>query len=120
MLIHNRFTQLTTILGLGIALTLVTAIGQSTLAQSNNPANEGYQSNEENPFSGSGNGGFNPLELIHRANLSNGRSVDEFNQDSENNIKNSASEFKRLQQERLLQQQSGSTPEKPIPNNPSN
>ncbi|AFZ35396.1 hypothetical protein Sta7437_1838 [Stanieria cyanosphaera PCC 7437] len=118
MLIPNKLTQLTTILGLGISLTLVTAIAQSSLAQSNNPANEGYQSNEESPFLGSGNGGFNPLELIHRANLSNGRSLNEFNQDSENNIKNSASEFKRLQQERLLQQQqSESTPEKPMPSN---
>lgn len=112
MLIHNKFTQLTTIVGLGITLTLMSTIGQFSLAQTKDSANDGYQSNEENPFSGSGNGGFNPLELMHRANLSNGRSIDEFNQDSENNIKNSASEFKRLQQERMLQQQS--LPQQPV------
>jgi hypothetical protein len=120
MFIKNQLNQLTTILGLGITLTLIAGIKTSTLAQSKDPANQGYQSNEEDSFFGSGsNNGFNPLDLIHRANQSNGRSIDEFSQDSETNIKDSASEFKRLQQERLSQQQqSESTPDKPVTDNP--
>ena len=51
---------------------------------------------------------FNPLDLIHRANLSTGRSTEEFSQESQQNLNNAADEFKRQQQERLNQQSSPS------------
>ncbi|MBR8829434.1 MAG: hypothetical protein DSM107014_16315 [Gomphosphaeria aponina SAG 52.96 = DSM 107014] len=103
-------------LSLGTVLTILASLGQFTLAQSVNQQ-DNYQSNEVDSFSGSslGNGSLNPLDLIHRANLSNGRSVDEFTQDSSANINDAATEFKRKQQEQLQNQQqqpaSLSTPE---------
>jgi hypothetical protein len=113
----NYFFQLTITLSLGFTLALVSGFGQSSLAEYKTPENDGYQSNEQDSFYGSGGTGFNPLELIHRANLNNGRSLEEFNSDSQLHLENSASEFKRLQQERLLQQQQQSIPESNPVNN---
>ena len=47
----------------------------------------------------------NPLDLMHRAQQLNGRSAAEFNQESQVQINNSANDFKRLQQQRILEQQ---------------
>jgi hypothetical protein len=95
--------RLTSTISLGVVLTIIFGISESTLAQYKAPENDGYQSNEQDPLYGTGGTNFNPLELIHRANLNNGRSIEEFNTESEANIQNSADEFKRLQQERILQ-----------------
>jgi len=92
------------------ALTFVACLAQLTLAQSLNEQ-DNFQSNEVDSFGGStfGGGSLNPLDLIHRANLSNGRSVDEFNQDSSENLNDAATDFKRKQQEMLLNQQEEQT-----------
>ena len=75
-----------------------------------NPNNPSYQPNEYGSGSMGANGaGFDPFQLIHRANLSNSRNMEEFNQDSQTNIQNAAENFKRQQQEMLLNQQSESS-----------
>lgn len=91
-----------TITAIGIACTFLVT---PTLAQNRDAEGGAYQSNEENPMSGT-LGGIDPIDLIHNANLSTGRNAEEFNQDSRLQIQNSAEEFRRLQQERMLQQNS--------------
>ncbi|GAB4530792.1 MAG: hypothetical protein Tsb0014_13780 [Pleurocapsa sp.] len=65
--------------------------------------NDGYQSNEQDATYGQGISGLNPTELIHRAKLQNSRSAEEFSQDSQSQLNDSASDFKRQQQEMILQ-----------------
>lgn len=96
--------QLSITLSIGVTLSLLSVATAS--AQYKAPGDDGFQSNEQDALFGGGTTGFNPLEFIHRANLNNGISLEEFNSESATKIKDSASEFKRLQQERLLQQQS--------------
>lgn len=104
-------------LTLGVALGIMSCLGQSSLAQSpNSQTSEGYQSNEYDPLFGSGGGSFNPIDLIHRANLSPSRTQDQFSDDSTQQIKDAATEFRREQQKRLrlLQQQA-----QPVTNPPN-
>lgn len=98
----KNFRSQLTITAIGIACTFLVT---PALAQDRDGEDSGYQSNEENPMSGT-LGGIDPIDLIHNANLSTGRSAEEFNQDSQLQIQNSAEEFRRLQQERMLQQNS--------------
>lgn len=102
------------ILGLGVSLTLI--LGQLTpaVAQIGNSTNEGYQSNERDSLYGGGSlGSLNPMDLIHNLKFNSGRSTEEFNQDSQVQINNSASEFKRLQQQRILDSQPNTTSTEP-------
>lgn len=101
MFMNNRINKLS--LSLGILLTLIVGFNQSVKAQSN-PNDQGYQSNEKDSFSGE-NTGLNPLDLMHRFQQLGGRSATEFEEESRGQIDNSASDFKRLQQQRLQQQQ---------------
>ena len=97
-------------LGLGIALTLVA--GFSTSARSQVRDDQGYQSNEKGSgVYGDAPSGLNPLEIMHRAQQTRGRSAAEFNEESQTQINNSASDFKRLQQQRILEQRSRQTEE---------
>ncbi|MBE9168560.1 hypothetical protein IQ238_13915 [Pleurocapsales cyanobacterium LEGE 06147] len=98
-------------LSLGFALALIFGLDRATLAQSQTPENDGYQSNEQDALFGNSSSGLNPLELMHRVNMMNRRGMDEFNNDSQINIQNSAEEFKRLQQERFRQQEQSSSSE---------
>jgi hypothetical protein len=111
---NNRSSRLSLIFGLGVAL--VSVAGFNSLAVAQSSADElGYQSNEKDPTYGDAPGGLNPLDLMHRAQQLNGRSAAEFNQESEVQINNSANDFKRLQQQRLEQQQQPATPvESPV------
>ncbi|MBZ8179525.1 MAG: hypothetical protein SAL07_06905 [Oscillatoria sp. PMC 1051.18] len=91
---------------------ILSCVGQSaTLAQNVDPQESGvYQSNERDSLSGSfGDGSFNPFDLIHRANLNSDRSLDEFRQESAENLNNAADEFRRLQLERMRSGQQNTT-----------
>ena len=101
----NQFKPLNVLLSLGIITTLIPGYTTFALAQYTVKEEPGYQSNERDSLYGDGFTGINPLDLIHRANLSNGRSIEEFNQESAGYIQNSASEFKLLQQKKILEQQ---------------
>lgn len=90
-------------LSVGIVLTLIVGLNKSVNAQTN--SNDlGYQSNEKDNFSG-GTTGLNPLDLIHRSQQLGGRSEEEFKEESRQQINGSASDFKQLQQQRILEQQ---------------
>jgi uncharacterized membrane protein len=110
---------LTLSLSLGTTIGAIALFGQSTLAQSvNSPDPAPYQSNEENSLGGSlGGGSFNAFELIHRANMSRGRSMGEFQQDTESGIRNAAEEFKRQRGEQLQNQQPPNTLPNSTPEN---
>lgn len=90
------------------ALVLLLINSPSVFAQSSTATltEDDFPTNEQNPNGSSFGNSFNPLDLIHRANMSNGRDAEEFNQDSSKNIKDAAAEFKRLQMQRLNNQQS--------------
>ena len=108
MSIKKSLWQLSFTLGIGVALSFVSGWVITASAQYNASEDDGFQSNEQDAMFGGSSTGLDPLKLIHRANLSNGLSLEEFSSESETNIRDSASEFKRLQQERLLQQQQAS------------
>lgn len=100
MIKNNRLNQ---IWATGIALVALAGLNSAALAQSSN--NDGYQANEKDGIYGDAPAGLNPLDLMHRAQQANSRSADEFDQESQAQIDNSASDFKRLQQQRILEQQ---------------
>ncbi|ELR98619.1 hypothetical protein [Gloeocapsa sp. PCC 73106] len=78
------------------------ALATPSLAQINNPNTGNYQQSEYSTFTGSS--GFNPLDLIHRANQGTPRDVQQFQSDSDQNINDAAADFKRQQQEQFQNQ----------------
>ncbi|MGV2831103.1 hypothetical protein [Myxosarcina sp. GI1(2024)] len=92
------FATAFTVLGSG-------SLYESALAQYREPADSGYQSNEKDSLYGDGITGIDPVDLIHRANLRNSRTAEEFQVESQGQINNSAAEFKQLQEQRILEQQ---------------
>ena len=98
----NQLSQIAISLGLGATITL--GVTSPVRAQYVDPNDRGYQSGEKDALYGDGITGINPMDLIHKANLSGGLSAEEFNEQSQGQIQDSAAEFKRLQQERMLQQ----------------
>ena len=105
----NRANKLITNLGLGIILTLAAGLNSSTFAQSQYERDNGYQSNEKDSIYGDAPGGLNPVDLIHRAQQQNRRSTSEFEADSQGQLNNSVSDFKRMQQQKILEQQQSPT-----------
>ena len=105
----NRSSRLSLMFALGVAFATVAGFNSVAVAQSN-ADDLGYQSNEKDPTYGDAPGGLNPMDLMHRAQQLNGRSAAEFYQESQVQINDSANDFKRLQQQRLEQQQQPNTP----------
>ncbi len=103
---NNQTGSLGLSLSIGIVLALFAGFNSSTFAQVDD---QGYQSNEKDSLYGDAPGGLNPLDLIHRSQQLGGRSAAEFEEESRGQINNSASDFKRLQQERLFEQQQSET-----------
>ncbi|MEO0012036.1 MAG: hypothetical protein RLZZ535_425 [Cyanobacteriota bacterium] len=97
----------------GISLVAIAGLSSSVLAQSSTGTDDGYQPNEKNGIYGDAPAGLNPLDIMHRAQQTNGRSAAEFDRESQTQIDNSASDFKRLQQQRILEQQQSVSNEKP-------
>ncbi|MCU0537097.1 MAG: hypothetical protein MUD14_24700 [Hydrococcus sp. Prado102] len=116
-LISKKLTRTLSLL-VGTTVGASALLGQAAFAQQNvnsmdNRDRPNYQSNEQNSL-GSGFGSsnsFNAFELIHRANMNRGRSMGEFQQDTNSGMRNAAEEFKRQQNERLQMQnqQTGSS-----------
>lgn len=86
-----------------IATVAIAGLSSSALAQASE--DDGYQSNEKSGIYGDAPAGLDPLDIIHRAQQSNGRSAAEFDQEFQTQIDSSASDFKRLQQQKILEQQ---------------
>lgn len=96
--------QLNRICGAMVVATMAIAgLSSSVLAQAGE--DDGYQSNEKSGIYGDAPAGLDPLDIIHRAQQSNGRSAAEFDQEFQTQIDSSASDFKRLQQQKILEQQ---------------
>ena len=89
-------------LGLGLSCTLGLIV--PSIAQTASSTNDSYQSNEQDAMYGNSTLGIDPIDLIHNYNLRVGRSAEEFNEESGTQIQNSAEEFRRLQQERMMEQ----------------
>jgi len=71
--------------------------------------NDGFQPNEYDAMMGPlEETGLDPIELIHRANLSPGRTVEEFNADQQYYLDEASASF-RQRQRHLLEQQSQTT-----------
>jgi len=103
--IHQPLTQIALGILAGVGLTPF-LLPQTTLAQSIGTAqpNETFPSNETNN-SLSGNGGFNPLNMIHCANLGNCNiNMGNYIQDQKAGIEDAATKFRRLQLERRRNQ----------------
>ncbi|PSO68361.1 MAG: hypothetical protein BRC38_01510 [Cyanobacteria bacterium QH_6_48_35] len=60
-----------------------------------------------------GGGSFNPIDLMHRANLGNERSMGEYMNDQQESLSEESTDFRRQQQQLMQNQQSGS------PDNPA-
>ena len=108
----NKLTKSIFSLGLGTFLSIAVGLDTAVTAQNQQSNNGGFQSNEKDETFGDAPAGLNPLDLIHRAQQTNSRNSDEFNADSQGQLDNSVSDYKRLQQQKILeqqQQQSGAT-----------
>lgn len=105
--IHQPLTQIALGILAGVGLTPF-LLPQTTLAQSIGTAqpNETFPSNETNN-SLSGNGGFNPLNMIHCANLGNCNiNMGNYIQDQKANIEDVATKFLRQRENQRNQNQS--------------
>lgn len=100
--------------GMGIVL-----FSQATIAQTSetvNPLEEFQNSdNAADPFSDRSGSQKGVYELIHRAIQGNGRSVEDFSAEQRESLNDAASEFRRLQQERLKNEQPAATSTTPTP-----
>lgn len=103
-------------LSFGLSLLFcLTCITPMALAQYRNPNNpEGFQNNEQDPSKNSFSG-FDPMSLIHNANLSRSRNGSDFAEDTQNNLNKAAEAFKKQQQLQLQQQQEQSNPPTEVP-----
>ena len=92
------------ILGLVASLSLCSLlIPQDAKAQSTdvNPLQD-FQPQQGDPFSSRNDNPTGSLfDLIHRAQLGNSRSVEEFNTDKNQNLNDAAAEFRKKQQQRI-------------------
>ena len=104
MLKNSLLNKLGISFGLGILLSAIAGFNSVSTAQSNYD-NEGHQSNEKSDLFGDTPSGLDPLELIHRAQQINNRSAAEFSADSQGQLDSSVSDFKRIQQQKILEQQ---------------
>jgi len=83
---------------------------QSTLGDSTSDAfNDLRQDNERDPLLGGSD--IDMMDLIHRANLSGGRSLAEYISGQSAQIQNAASDFRALQLQRIHQSQAIATPD---------
>lgn len=92
--------------------------GQSTATA---PGEDPFVSNDVDPSKQGLGGGFDPMSLIHNANLSRTRNGTDFAEDTQRNINKAADQFKQLQQQRLMemqQQQQADPAIAPVPGSP--
>lgn len=83
-------------------------VSAQTTFENPNVFDDVRQGNERDPLLGGSD--INMMELIHRANLSGGRSLSEFVNGQSAQIQSAASDFRALQLQRLYQTQQVETP----------
>ncbi|MCL1466371.1 hypothetical protein [Argonema galeatum] len=114
-ILGKRLTQL--VLGLLAGTALVPfVLPQIILAQSldRDPSQDFQRQDNNDAVYGSGTGqGFSVFDMIHRANLGNNRSIEDFSVEQRENLDSAAAEFKAQQRERLQIQQNQAAPGNP-------
>jgi hypothetical protein len=113
-------TSLTVLAGIGVASCL---LPQASWAQATNPTYPTYptqldefKTQEQDPLTGTSNGGFSPLDLIHRANFGTLRTYEEFSAEQRTNLNSAADDFRKRQLEmiRKMNQNSGTGSESSV------
>jgi hypothetical protein len=97
-------SKITLSLTVGFGLFLLLGIRQPILAQLSNSNSDGYQSNERDPLYGGDGINLNPADLMQNASQMNRKSGEDFDRDSQQNITNSAADFRKQQLERINNQ----------------
>lgn len=99
-------------LSLGLSLSVIAGSGLSPAYSQSRDLDPDRTSdrNERDSFSSDFGDGLSPFDLIHRANLGGGVSMEQYRQRQEGNLDGAASEF-RQQQQQLLRQQKQNSPE---------
>lgn len=82
------------------------AIAQSAY----DPDSDPYPSGERDTFTGAGDDGLDPFELLHRMRLSPGRSMEEFSSDQQESLDAASDDFRSRQRELLRQPPAASPP----------
>lgn len=81
------------------------AIAQSPYDSDPDP----YPSGERDTFTGAGDEGLDPFELLHRMRLSPGRSLEEFSSDQQESLDAASDDFRSRQRELLRGQPAPAT-----------
>lgn len=114
-ILGKRLTQL--VLGLLAGTALVPfVLPQIILAQSldRDPSQDFQRQDNNDAVYGSGTGqNFSVFDMIHRANLGNNRSIEDFSVEQRENLDSAAAEFRAKQRERLQIQQNQADPGNP-------
>lgn len=113
--LSKPLTQLVVGLLAGTAL-VPFVLPQPILAQSLDldPSQDLQRQDNSDPLNGSGTGqGFSVFDMIHRANLGNGRTLEDFSVEQRENLDSAAAEFRARQRERLQIQQNQTDPANP-------
>ncbi len=105
------FTSVTSFLLSVAPITVAQEYQPEGLLQPNTEGGEFQKNSVDSLGESSFGGGFDPLQLIHNHNLRRSRGGAEFAEDSEVNLNNAAEQFKKLQQQRLLEQQNSTSTE---------
>ncbi|MEY2985103.1 MAG: hypothetical protein RLZZ568_1720 [Cyanobacteriota bacterium] len=84
---------------------LVSVQAQYTTSGTETP----FNTNEIDPLNQGFGNGFDPMSLIHNANLSRGRTGADFADDTQRSLNEAADQFKQMQQQRLEQMQQPAT-----------
>lgn len=92
---------------------LLMGMEKSAFAQLQNQQEPiGYQKSEQDPSKASFSG-FDPMSIMHNANLSRSRNGSTFAEDTQNSLNKAANDFKRKQQQQLQAQPIQNTPTNP-------
>ncbi|MEM9541219.1 MAG: hypothetical protein AAGA60_17175 [Cyanobacteria bacterium P01_E01_bin.42] len=113
----SLLTGISLLLGLGV---IPTFLSRASFAQESPPdynpirhnsTTEGFQGSESDPLFGEGGENFNPFDLIHNVNFNNGRTMGQFQQDTQRQLNRASEDFRRQQLEAIRQQQLNAQPE---------
>lgn len=114
-ILGKRLTQM--VLGLLAGTALVPfVLPQIILAQSldRDPSQDFQRQDNNDAVYGSGTGqNFSVFDMIHRANLGNNRSIEDFSVEQRENLDSAAAEFRAKQRERLQIQENQADPGNP-------
>ncbi len=111
--------QITISLTIGTTLGVLSALFSPILAQTSQDLGT-FPTNERDPNSSSLGADFNPMDLMHKLQMNNGRDLSDFVNDSNRNIDDASDDFKKQQQQRILQQTSQNTEDNSLETEPKN